>query len=420
VKVLEPSAIKQIRKRMATKRGPYRSYKNKLSKSKKKSILVRYLELKAENNGKRSGEIKKLVGELGIPLQTIQGWAKRDQGEIRRGKHRKTGGGRRAALAHWFEAEQYEWLTGLREIGAPVTAQLFMEHVRAQAKESEMPVLKFSRGWLKGFQRRWKLSFRKPSEVKPDASLSLAVIDHIICNFWRNIVQQRKDFNIPLSRIINIDEVPVWFDALPQKVLDKIGVKRAFVKTNGRTRLRFTVVLAIRADGGKLPPLIIFAGEETGDIAGRDKLKQTYRGQLTFAQTPKAVMNSGIWKSYLQKLLPGKEQNLLTFDCFQGHGYNLNEREITDEFKQFYKDQNLKVTMIPENTTRYIPIVFQVVGSSDFAGFCNPLTRTSTSRSSLQFEKNGVVTCSRMCKTMSSTGRLFVLWLMFVDTLQNG
>ena len=55
--------------------------------------------------------------------------------------------------------------------------------------------------------------------------------------------------------------------------------------------------------------LIIFKGEVSGDIAGKDKLTTTYQNELSFTQTPKAVMNSTIWKWYLHKLFPPtKEQ----------------------------------------------------------------------------------------------------------------
>lgn len=65
-------------------------------------------------------------------------------------------------------------------------------------------------------------------------------------------------------------------------------------------------------------------------------------------------MNGRLWKWYLEKLFEEKEERLLTFDCFSGHGYNLQQREITSEFQEFYQQQKLNVVMIPENTTRWL------------------------------------------------------------------
>jgi len=60
-----------------------------------------------------------------------------------------------------------------------------------------------------------------------------------------------------------MDEVPVFFDMVVNKVVDKKGVKNAIVTTTGSQKKRCTAVLCCRADGVKLPPTIIFKGIKT-------------------------------------------------------------------------------------------------------------------------------------------------------------
>lgn len=255
-------------------------------------------------------------------------------------------------LKYSYEEELYLWLMELRNLGAPVTTDLFLVQAQAIAKEAGFESLQLSRGWLTGFQKRWKLSLRTPTEVKPDTRLTFKTIDFIIGSFWRSCEKIITKFNLGLADIINIDEVPVYFDVLPTRVLDKIGVDRAFVRTNGKMKTRFTAVLAIAADGTKFPPLIIFRGEETGDLAR--SLRGQYRNQLLFTQTTKGSMNSGKWKWYLQQLFPEKRDRLLVFDCFGGHGYNIKKRSITPEFNQYYQENQFQVTLVPENCTRWL------------------------------------------------------------------
>lgn len=251
---------------MAPKRGPYRSYKQILSKREKDSITKKFIELQQANNQgnikKRSGEITKFIRSIGISLSTVQGWAKSGYGQVPRGKHRKPGGGAKPLLTLSFEERLISWLNDLRGLGAPVTAELFLEHSREEAKSEGIEGIKFSRGWLAGMKKRWNITLRTPSEIKPDTTLNLSVINHIISAFWWNCNRVRSNLKIPNSRIVNVDEVPVWFDVLPTKVLDKVGIDRAYVKSNGRTKLRYTVCLAIVADGTKLPPFVIVHGKE--------------------------------------------------------------------------------------------------------------------------------------------------------------
>ena len=55
-----------------------------------------------------------------------------------------------------------------------------------------------------------------------------------------------------------MDETPVYMDMLPRNSANKKGEKQVIMKSTGHEKSRYTVVLAVMADGTKLPPMIIF------------------------------------------------------------------------------------------------------------------------------------------------------------------
>lgn len=56
--------------------------------------------------------------------------------------------------------------------------------------------------------------------------------------------------------------VPVFICAYYRN-LQKVREKEIGVTAGGKEEMRISVVLAVRADGGKLPPLLIFKGKPT-------------------------------------------------------------------------------------------------------------------------------------------------------------
>ena len=55
-----------------------------------------------------------------------------------------------------------------------------------------------------------------------------------------------------------MDETPVYMDMLPHSTYNKKAEKTVLIKSTGHEKSRFTTVLAVMADGTKLPPMLIF------------------------------------------------------------------------------------------------------------------------------------------------------------------
>jgi hypothetical protein len=54
-----------------------------------------------------------------------------------------------------------------------------------------------------------------------------------------------------------MDETPLYFDIVPGKTIERIGMKTVKVRTTGSEKRHITVVLRCTAAGDFLPPMII-------------------------------------------------------------------------------------------------------------------------------------------------------------------
>ena len=72
--------------------------------------------------------------------------------------------------------------------------------------------------------------------------------------WFRFVIAARKHGDYPLSCIYNMDETPMRFELPLNQTLEFGGSRRVPVKSCGAEKQSFTVVLAVAADGAKVPP----------------------------------------------------------------------------------------------------------------------------------------------------------------------
>jgi hypothetical protein len=72
--------------------------------------------------------------------------------------------------------------------------------------------------------------------------------------------QLRRNHGYQLEDIAAMDETPIWLDMLAQTTVDHVGTRSIPIKTTGHEKARVTVVLAAKANGQKIKPLIVFKG----------------------------------------------------------------------------------------------------------------------------------------------------------------
>ena len=66
--------------------------------------------------------------------------------------------------------------------------------------------------------------------------------------------------------IVNMDETSVYFEVKCNKTINMIGERTIQARRSGSNSKRVTVLLAVAADGTKLPPFIVFKGVPHGKI----------------------------------------------------------------------------------------------------------------------------------------------------------
>ena len=79
-----------------------------------------------------------------------------------------------------------------------------------------------------------------------------------LTEFQKFIIRQRKLHSFDPSQIGNADQTSLTFNLPSATSVAVKGSKTVTINTTGNEKNRFTVMLACTADGGKLPPYIIF------------------------------------------------------------------------------------------------------------------------------------------------------------------
>ena len=124
--------------------------------------------------------------------------------------------------------------------------------LRLKAKElSNDPSFKTSSGWYEKWKRRHLVSMRTKTTL---AQQLPADLKENILWFHCLVIAARKRGNYPLSRIYNMDETPMRFELPLNQTLEFSGSRRVPVKSCRAEKQSFTVVLAVAADGAKVPP----------------------------------------------------------------------------------------------------------------------------------------------------------------------
>ncbi|KAI3642693.1 hypothetical protein MP228_005006 [Amoeboaphelidium protococcarum] len=203
---------------------------------------------------------------------------------------------------------------------------------------------KASTGWVYGFLERFGLSLRAIT-CRVNAHKFTSIRDNFddkaekmaaFRTYIKDVIYQHQFSDL---QIYNVDQTPVWFDHPPSKVIDHRGAKQVYCKSMvSNLREKATVVLAVRQDGYKLPPLVVVKTSQK-----RFRLKLV-NGVMLFLNPRSSMMNSDLMSKYM-KLIFGqsREQRLLILDSFRGH--------LAQDFADTCKSLNIIRAVIPGGLT---------------------------------------------------------------------
>ena len=204
--------------------------------------------------------------------------------------------------------------------------------LRLRAKElSDDPSFKASRGWYEKWKRRHSVSMRTKTTL---AQRLPGDLEENIVRFHRFVITARRRADYPLSRIYNMDETPMRFELPSNRTLE--FSRTVPVKSCGAEKRSFTVVLAVAADGAKVPPKVIFKGVRTPrDLVVPHPLRVSFH--------KKGWMDEQGIREWIRQSLPRAERSLLVWDSFRAH--------LTDSVKDDLKQRNIDVAVIPGGLT---------------------------------------------------------------------
>ena len=154
-----------------------------------------------------------------------------------------------------MEEKVLEWVLERCLQGIALSTVEIRLQTRLIAKKLAITEFRSSSDWCYAFMRRNNLSIRRRTHISQ--KLPENYEDKLV-EFQRFIIKQRKQHDFEPSQIGNADQTPLTFDLPSATTVALKGSRTVSINTTGNEKNRFTVMLACTADGGKLPPFIIF------------------------------------------------------------------------------------------------------------------------------------------------------------------
>ena len=199
----------------------------------------------------------KAASFYGVNERQVRDWRKAldDLKKMDRTKKARRGA---SAQCPELEAALVEWVEDQTQSGYAVSRLGIRLKALRMCKEGlhpSTPTFSASAGWCTRFMKRHSLSIRQKTKISQHLPKDM---DNKVLSFQRYIIKKRKEVDYPMCMIGNMDETPMNFDMPSNQTVDIKGKKTIMIKTTVHEKTHFTVVLACTADGGKLPPMVIF------------------------------------------------------------------------------------------------------------------------------------------------------------------
>ena len=174
----------------------------------------------------------------------------------------------------------------------------------------------------------------KPKQLWP--SDCPPILKRTLCGFMASSLQPDDAPTTLYLASTTWMETPMHFELPSNRTLEFSGSRTVAVKSCGAEKRSFTVVLAVAADGAKVPPKVIFKGVRTPrDLVVPHPLRVSFH--------KKGWMDEQGIREWIRQSLPRAERSLLVWDSFRAH--------LTDSVKDDLKQRNIDVAVIPGGLT---------------------------------------------------------------------
>jgi hypothetical protein len=155
------------------------------------------------------------------------------------------------------EAEVYQYVMNTWKNGFAISMEMLQFEGCRLTRKHNISISKFkvSYGWVRRFMAGHDLTIRHRTTIAqrlPEAYEAKMV------SFQKYVLKLRKQHGYLLRQTGNADQTPVFFDMLESTTVSSVGERTVQIRTTGAKKQHCTTMLAITADGQKLPPYVVF------------------------------------------------------------------------------------------------------------------------------------------------------------------
>uniref|UniRef100_A0A3P9AAF4 HTH CENPB-type domain-containing protein n=1 Tax=Esox lucius TaxID=8010 RepID=A0A3P9AAF4_ESOLU len=193
--------------------------------------------------------------EFGVDESIIRRWRANEELLQALPRNKKANRGKKCQHPA-IEQDLVKWIRSLRVSGRDVTTMQIRMKALDLAKSREVNSFLASPNWCFRFMQRHKLSIPLMTTVGQKQPEDW---EEKMVSFRGNVAKLVDNKSLSRSKVGNMDEVPLTFDASSYRATTESGDTSVKVPvTTGNENNRFTVVLSCLGDGTKLPPMVIF------------------------------------------------------------------------------------------------------------------------------------------------------------------
>jgi transposase-like protein len=161
-----------------------------------------------------------------------------------------------------FELEMKDWVMEQRSMDIAVRTKDIINHVLRVSPTFKDGSRTKLIAWVYKFLVRHGLSVRRVTRIGQKLSGHLKKVQDDCSEAMRNRMAVGGTLHgMPLKYFINMDQTAVYFEMKSSTTVHKKGERTVSVRDSASNSKRATVVLAVAADGTKLPPFVVFKGK---------------------------------------------------------------------------------------------------------------------------------------------------------------
>jgi hypothetical protein len=162
-----------------------------------------------------------------------------------------------------FEKQIKEWVLDQRKMDIPVSTKDIINHV-IQVNQGFKKAGQQKDSWFMDLQISFVawLSICKATHVGQKLSSYLKKVKEDCASAMRNRMSVRGTLHgMDLKYFINMDRTAVYFESKSSNTVNKVGAQTVSIHKSGSNSKSATIILAVAADGTKLPLFVVFKGK---------------------------------------------------------------------------------------------------------------------------------------------------------------